>query len=365
MNHRHQLIKLSCILVFSCASARVDGGPGTDREAVRENASLWWESLSTLEFRCDEAAPGAGGTIDSTKPFTRHEYRSAPGGCRAITSSARFPDGKIVVTKKFREDGKIRCDILPFSADSNSISSITVRNQRNTGEEYHDVMFSTMWLIMPGGRPVHSLIDAGATVSPRGSEDELLVDVVAKHPKTGRPLLCTLDPGHDWLPKEVTSGTGRSQHRWSVETFRRDNGRWFPATGRFTATTPKGIQDYRFEVSEVRINRPLDRASFAMPVLPDGVLILDQRTGTNSVKGGPEAERRLRSRFVAATTRSADPRAPGGTHAASDPTHADVFSATASRERFPWSRLLFYGSTTAIVAGVLLAALRGRRGGDL
>ncbi len=343
---------LFCLAIacMTAGEARSEDSILVDSRSIDSQVELFWNTLSTLEFRCEESASDTGGRIDRTRPFARYDYRSASGAKRSLTSYNVFPDGKIEVTKCFKENGQTRHDITPFSTDASSIAAVTTRSETNTQEEYNDVMFSCMVLLFPGGRSIPSWIGPDAQLSRTEVDGQSMVELVVKHPKTKRLIRCTLDPGHDWLARKVLLGSGKGEKFWIVEEFQRDNGRWFPARGRFSASTSTGLKPFLFEISNLKINRIADESQFVLPALPDGVFVQDQRSGQQSIKGGVEAGKRLRERYVPITNAAASdsvaerPNDVGKSHS---PLLAEQYPP-----RFPWIVLPLIVAMVAIAMAV-------------
>lgn len=333
------------LLSFALAPAPIATAEQLDKSKILENVRLLESSRESVEFTCDELRLNDSGNIAEGISFARYKFWAASGGRRALIATTVYPDGRYEVLHNFREDGRVRCDILTFKDEPKSIKSINIKNQTNTELSYTGMMFSAMWLLNPGGVPLHSLLNGPATLEEAGEDGKRVIVLNAVHPKKGGRLLCMLDSEHDWLPREVVRGLPPKGLSWKVDKFQRDNGRWFPSEGRFTAHTPDKPIDLRFRITNLKINRPIPPSVFTVPAITEGVMVQDDRTGESFFQGGPRAQKALYDRHGMTRKKPA----------------LQAKSEERSAARRPLKIGILAGVAAALMAGVILVLRRRAR----
>ncbi len=297
-----QAIIVSVLAAVSCSAAL--GHDLTEAE-VMERCRLAWESLETLQFTCSHFNV-EGDRVAYDRGSTRSEFWQAPGGKRALVEWGVHPDREELM-QNFRQDGRRRYTLICYPDHPEVVKDIGIEVQPDTADRYVGYMNFALWLLMPGGKPVHIHLAEGGRLAPyegEGSGERVLV--VSKF--QGKPLRMVVDPERDWLPVEVAIEGGM---RIVATRFEKDNGRWFPVDGgmvrpKTVIVSPNGeIKKYtgneldvrQFEVSEFHINRPIPASRFELPRLEDGVRSLDvtKRKTRVEYQGGKSAyEERVR-----------------------------------------------------------------------
>jgi hypothetical protein len=290
----------------------------SDLKTTRDNLKQLWDSLESVQFRCEEFNADKVGRPERTKGFTRYDLILGSGGRRSVTVTAVRPEGEKVVMN-FREDGrrKVGIDLLPGKSDV--VDKVYVSNQRDTHNDYESVMCPPLWIITPGGKPLYSHLDAGGILDFRSGGGYPVLTFNHK----GKNVRCELDPRHDWLPRRVVI-EGFSD--LVVSSFAFENGRYFPERGIQTYTFKQKDNVSAFVVDGLRINRPVSESNFKAPPLSEGTLIVDKNADKAVIKGGLEARARLTGEEYVTVRSTQD--ATGSIEASTDP------------ERFPWGRVL-------------------------
>jgi RNA polymerase sigma factor (sigma-70 family) len=255
--------------------------PLPDAAIVRKALKEWWDGIKTLEFR-DVTCNIYGDSL----PILEGEHRLVEvvlgeGNKRSVTHGTLLNDGKVRVVQEKRDNGTTQFYLLSNAENPDRITSVTITDQRNTRDKYHDEMGTLLWLLTPstsglGGAcmPLHLHIDNPDTVS----KIEIGRDANGK-PTVGMFLSYgsqryELDPDHDYLPRRVTG----TINDINVTKFARQNGRWFPVEGVVTHRLAAGeVVREAFVVQGLKINQPIPDSRFEMPVDSDGIRVLDRR----------------------------------------------------------------------------------------
>lgn len=297
---------LSSVLLFGVAiglfpwhrSAVAQGPDQTNIESIQKS---WWESISTLEFRCDEYPLGETTRLGSGATCLRFHFAQAMEGRRALEVTKIAPDGSVPVERRI-DAGKVSYTLVPFSGHPDSVSSMLIENQRSMHDNYQGVMFSVLWVIMPGGIPIARQIERGGELTAHQTNRGPEIILVFKGESAN--FACTLDPLHDWLPASVDVNS-KPPVFWRVTRFTKESGHWFPQEGRFTGIKPGGaIEERGFQVHDLRINRGIPTSRFARPTLAEGTYIRDQTAtkGTRVHSANQRLSRaelfRLRERYA-------------------------------------------------------------------
>lgn len=276
-----RFILASMLALTSWKASLADQTPS--RADVRDALARWWEAIDGIEIEYDL-------TIDVSPPYKREYHLALTSGGKYSAKGVRaVHDGSRDVFINERTDGKLQYQQGGDSISEGDVSRfITVGNTRSTPDLYHGSMNDIFWLILPGGRPLHKLLD---------DESEFLVEPQAEGPvkyivsfsawsAKNNPVRCELDPEHDWIPMRVEVGS-RRQYVVEVDRFRRVKGLFFPTEGRTTSIGKDGAPVAgHFLVRRLDVNESIDPKLFGPPGVVPGTLVMDQVRGTNYSQGG-------------------------------------------------------------------------------
>ena len=282
------------ILATLCL-ALVSTAPPPDREMIRERASSTPGRPSGRSKSAARSSPATAPDGAAGERFRRFDFKMSAGGKRFMKLYSVDPDGKQTSLIWFRQDGRKTYLMRTFVDDAASIDNISIRNQTDTPEELKTAMISVLWMWTPRGVPLYVYLDEKSTLEFARYEDGQDVVVVRNEAK-GIPLRFVLDPSHDYLPLEI--GIADSVVKKTTR-FRREQGIWLPAEGtetQFSDGRPKYYEG--FVVEDVHVNRPIPDSTFGMPALNEGVVVLDDTTGKNVLKGGTEARVKLEAKHA-------------------------------------------------------------------
>lgn len=256
---------------------------------VRRQIEASWRDFDSFECRSIERVEGQPGRADSTKTIDfawRVEGRSS-------WSSVSQREGRLL-SQDIREDGSRRTFVSYFDTPPKAIQGLRISSMRSTPGSYGDMMFSGLWMFLPGGKTIAahlkggaSLVNAGWARSPRWT---------LKVQSTPYSFECLLDQGHQFLPRELTARSAESVQHTVVDRFEQANGSWYPAEGstRFTFTkTELAPFALTFRLEAVAINQPIPSTRFRWTDRPDGIDVDDQIEGTLTSVGGKLARLKL------------------------------------------------------------------------
>lgn len=269
----------------------VTAGQVLDRPELKSRLRQLWDSLDTLEYRCESYKIGYFGRPDEAN---RIIYENAIGPQGRWASKVFFvKDGNASqLMQDIRADGKREIVLQYIPGSSEVVEQVRVSNLQDRSSVFGDPMNEVLWLFVPGGKPLHERLDRDVELSIDDEKRTVVgIDIDAE-----RHVNCSLDPARDWLPTHVHLRAGEVEVDYDVERFGSDNGRWFPVEGRMRTRGDR--EELRhFVVTSLRINRGIKDSAFTMPDnLEKGVAILDQTSKVRSrIVGGEEA----RNRFVA------------------------------------------------------------------
>ncbi len=280
-----RLLAVGLIFAISSPTSRGQGEqPSTDRGELRRILQDQWDSLATLEFTSEDAVKKNNG--ETLNPIiTKYSYKNPSK--RFISTAIVTKQGESTKTEFF-EDGQSSHSVV---SKGGKPLGAQVRDQQNTSNSYGGGLCGALWAFTPGGQPCFTLIEPDTVIQEIEDDDgEILVRVEGR--LRGQPIVLELDPKHDYLPKKLRTGDPTAL-TLEVQRFEQDNGRWFPVEGVFGHEGVDG--DTRtFRATSLRINRPIDPSAFGPPTLPDGIALIDHRTGETRVIGSakPDAEER-------------------------------------------------------------------------
>jgi hypothetical protein len=267
-----------------------------DRQDLRDRLKLLWDSLASIEIRCEEYVADARGDRDLVRFHTENHFCHKKENYWFCDMQLVSATGVRKPIDQIRQDGLRRQQVRMFRDFPGEISDVDIKNQVSTPLEYAEAKFSALWLILPGGTPPYIYLDQGAPISKAEDYGPSCVAIDAVHRNNRLRLI--LDGDHDWLPRRVESSDGEDIHIHEVTHFARDNNKWFPSEGQFTHPTPKGLVRKLFVVTQARINREVDEGLFRLPVLPPGVRISNDIAKNVSFQGGEQAYPIRQSKYL-------------------------------------------------------------------
>ncbi|GIW86191.1 MAG: hypothetical protein KatS3mg108_0515 [Isosphaeraceae bacterium] len=304
-----------------------------DRDALRSELKLLWDSLSSLEFHCEDVSLAADGEIDRSVGSNHFDFAWTSAGNRSLKIWAVKPSNEMKLIGWETRDSHRSYSINTFHDDLEAISQVFIDALPPPGDPDRGATVSPLWMLMPQGIPLYQHLDRGPSVKLELVNGKCVVELTGK-----RNIRLTLDPEHDWLASRVEFASGSSL---TVRRFGRDNGRWFPVEILLDDPNAEQYPQSLSLVTELRINRPIAPSKLTLPELPDGVYVEDRIAGHSAFRGGAEARERLESRHTA-------------------PVRTDVRSerpvvAASSPSGLPWPGIVASVSLALIGAGGLLA----------
>jgi hypothetical protein len=330
-------VSLSMVSASRQPEASAEGSP--DLRRVMEVLRAQWASVAYLWIECESDFLAPNGEVDRSLGVLRETFWMGPLGRKAFRLSWVKADGTEELVTQFRQDGRKSYGVLPFEGAPNSISMIDIAPQIDDGATYSGPMSGLLWLLIPAGRPVHTYIEQGSVIGSELVEKRVHLTIQSE----GLRFTVELDPERDYQPVRVSFAGG---YDYQVTKSQRVEGHWFPSEGSYyNLFADQGLRKFRFRVTKLSVNEPVDDEVFGPPDLPDGVVIHDRSIAdpkqAHKVKGGPEARTRLERAH----------RPPGG--------HERRPRLVASTEpsSFPWAVLLASASSV-MLAGLLLWRLR-------
>jgi len=309
------------ILTFSAAATRAgdpdpQGGRLTDerRLAIRTALRQSWDALGSIELTCEEYYADAAGEPDKSKWKRIYDLTLAnegQAGQAVLKSVLRIrevgPDGETSVFNEVRRDGKNTYTIVPEGGKPDTQGFIHIKQQNNALDEYDGMTFSVLWLLMPAKRPLYKLLDEGNEVAEAGLGNRTQ-GVTIRSSWNNVKIKVQLDPMHGWLPARIELGGSRNLSHYTVGEFKKANGSWYPASGRFmVATEDRQLKEKAFKVTAIKFNSPTVPGRFSMPAVKDGVPVQDEVAGRSYVKG-LTAKRKKRGILDRVERASATPR---------------------------------------------------------
>jgi hypothetical protein len=322
--------------------ARSTEGPYPERAVLTERLKQLWDSMATFEFTCDEYTITTDGRPADGVYLLRTRFVKGLDGRSVIKQSSIAPDGRETIFHEVRNDG-VRSHLIGRLKEHDIISELVTSNMEGNELEYKGGMCYLLWILLPGGKPIYTRLDAGGTTEARTIEGRETLILSFTH--KGLPVSCFLDPEHDWLPSRVEIG-GEPRQKFSVTRFSRVDGRWIPAEGTYEGVGP-GRRG--FKVTSFRINQRVAADTFQPPPLPDGAQAYDATTSKGYYKGGPEA----RERFVKAYLPS---RAPGANLPTPEASLAERLWVLPG-----WTTLIFWSAVACLTLSFALRIYRYRR----
>lgn len=291
---RISLPLLTGVVLMSLSLSAQAGGAEISRTSIRESIARWWDSIESIEVRMDrlQSYDERGEVL-----IEEHHIAVAAGEKVSVKVVQTTRTGEKVVAANTRTDGLKTYQGATLEGHPEVSKTINVMNSASRPGHYVGPMDTILWLIMPGGTPLHRHLDEGADLlvdeNPDGGKS-YSIQFNFRYPN--RPVKCILDPEHDWLPREVEIGTSGT-YRIRVTRFLKENGHFFPAAGTIHKMLNTGEHDSRFEVRAAAINRGAAPELFGPPNLVMGTFIVDQTKGKNHIQGGLKGREAFRAKY--------------------------------------------------------------------
>jgi hypothetical protein len=253
-----------------------------------------WESLDTLEFRCEEYEVDSGGLRADDRPTMVTDIARASGGRSSFRLTSVRPDGTRTIVADTRQDGKREYQLVRLPDHPDVVNALLIKNQQGGDDAYDGIMNAALWLLMPGGKPIHAYARDGESVGTAPAASGVPA-VIVRFRHDGHEVRCELNPQRDWLPSKIEM----PEQKWSVVVTKyfRDNGRWFPEEGFQTGLPLPGGNRRVFRILNLRINRPVADDAFGKPRVNEGVMIADEARGRSEPVGASEARKRFLAKF--------------------------------------------------------------------
>lgn len=333
------LLSASLILCVLVGSPYSPGAAEEDRETIRKAMAEWWDSIESIDMECERLYTDPQSADRVPRAIRRERTIIGTNGARSVKMHHVNKDGSRLVIANERTDGKTRYQIDEVKGKEGIIDQIIMSNNKGSGDLYGGVMSDMLWILTPGGRPLHKVLDEGAALEVSGSGEQKRYTVRFPHVVPGGEIVCQLSPDHDWLPYHVNAGGIYEIH---VTKFGKDNGHDLPVEGYIDEKKRSGKQfRYSFKVASHSVNRGSDRSVFLPPTPQDGAVIMDQTKGKNTIQGGIGA----RTQFDAIYKQADDVGKPG-----------PKSPLTASRDPRDWPVALMAVAASSILLLVVLVA---------
>ncbi len=354
------LVSLSLACFFTAPAYSLSSDHSKDE--VRKSLQLLWDSLDTMSFHHKEWRTTSAGAPLTDLGVSHVDFKLAAGGRRAALCWYEYTDRREVISD-FRQDGRVRTIQYHTKDQPDLVDSVILETQLETHSNASAGMTTALNLLAPFGQPLHLYFDGQSSVETvtddTGSSAPQLSLVIR-----GYRYTIMLDPVHDFLPRIHRVYTEDSTDLLSevrVDRYDRDNGRWFPASGRRTYTHQDERQYVTFEVDDIKINREIDDSVFNPPKsFEAGVVVEDRIKERTQISGSPQP-RAARATREAFQKRHGLQTAESSSGTLSRPTSSRPARASSDPERFPWLVLL---SVSALLAAtpLLLKLTRTIRG---
>lgn len=281
-----------------------------DREKIRAQLKLLWDSWETIEFGCENYELDADGRSDRREGFIRYDFVLGSAGRRVQIETAVRPEGEERMSESHDDGRRVYC-ISYFPRHPSVIDRVDIVSSKSAPDTFSGVLVGPLWAFMPERRPLYVHLDAGAKLESAHGADGKELFRLHIQPQRGPTVHCELDPDHDWLARRVE--VPRDSTVVTVTRFRRENGRWFPAEVTESNVRDGERQRTGYTVTDLRINRPVPISTFGPPQLPAGVMIVDHTqsaAGIASYQGGKAAREQLERKYAQDPRESVIPRRP-------------------------------------------------------
>ncbi len=290
--------------LFLLAVAQQSPTPGRaatsppNREDVRAALARWWEAVDTIEVDYDRLTPSEDDDVQVV--YQQYHLAKAPGGKYSTRAEHLLPDGGVKVIMNERTDGRRVYQVMTVPGSPDVTDYVNIMYSKSATDLYKGPMSDLLWIIMPGGRPLHKRLDNGAefAIEPNESGEDDTYTIRFDDSGNGlSPVRCELDPRHDWLPRRVSLGEP-PMYSVKVERYTRDHGIEFPAEGEVTLLNRSNARvSYRFLVRRLSLNEPVSDDQFGVPGVVTGTLLMDQTKRQNSVEGGSGARQAFMAKY--------------------------------------------------------------------
>ena len=276
-------------LLFLSLTPRVTVAQDTNPDEVRRQiASIWggFESVKCLSVEQIETH-AQGDRLTNTIDFAwKVDGRSRSSQTIQRENRTNFDE--------IRDDGTRWVRVHYFEKLPKTVNMIQIEPTSNQVGHYGNRMFTAMWMFLPGGQTIATILDEGGTLANSGSASKprWMLTTQLKH----SALECDLDETHQFLPREMTIRTETSQQTIRVDRFEQSGDFWYPAAGSseiVPTNLERGPTNISFELQQVAINQPIAAAKFRWSDFPAGALVVDQVKMTRESIGGKLARIKL------------------------------------------------------------------------
>ena len=277
-------------IVLGLLSACADRGlaQSIDVDSIREHLRQQWESIESIQWTLDEYMERIDGVALPTPAHLRYEMSRSKGGL-SLYKNENAAKGHESILEHIFENGKKRYRYLYLRDYPGVIHELDISAQQTIDEGLSDIpQNSITWLTTPSGKPLYMHMTSEARAQEIDEDGRKLIEVV--FPIKGSTLRCLLDPERDWSAVSVEFQDSE-RTRWKVTEFQRDNGRWFASEGIHAGMIMGRFQEWKFTVSNLKINRPIAPETYEQARLPSGALVVDRIKNTKHVWNGTKKTR--------------------------------------------------------------------------
>lgn len=274
-----------------------------DVDSIREHLRQQWESIESIEWTLDEYLERLDGVAPPT-PRRLHAAMSRSKGGLSLFKAEDPVEGHAAVLEHILEDGKNRYTYFYIHNNRNVISELDIRALETIDEGLSiSVGNSVSWLTMPREKPLHLHMTSEARAREIEEDGRKLIEV--EFPSKGNTLRFLLDPERDWSAVSLEF-LDADRTKWKVTKFQRDNDRWFASEGVHTGEIMGVFQEWKFTVTNLKINRPIAPETFQKARLPSGARVVDQVKHTQRIWNGTN---KTRSEFLSRYSPKQEPPA--------------------------------------------------------
>lgn len=285
---------VSFVLIANLAICSQSSAQALDRQVVRDRIAQWWDSIESIDAKYVRLKSQSGGG-PSNYAYQRQELAIASGGRVAVKLTRLSPEGLEDPALDERTDGKKKYQIEEVKQRPGLVDRVIVSNAPGGSDRYLGAMNDLLWIVKPGGLPLHRHLDEGAEFAvDRGSDGKPTYTIKFAYRFKDNVVKCELDPDHDWLPKRVSIGNLTT---FTVSKFSLENGHFVPAEGEIEESSRGEVFKSLFRVESIAVNRGVAIARFEGPPPNEGMLMMDQIKGKNYLKGGTAGRKKLESAY--------------------------------------------------------------------
>ncbi|AMV40617.1 hypothetical protein [Planctomyces sp. SH-PL62] len=268
-----------------------------------------WDSIATVEHTCHEYMPDPERPGKFKPAYFVYETSRSKGGLTSYRVASILSDARRVEIARLIEDGNKRHDYKFFDRHPDVMSTVKISRQPSIDGALENTTNSPIaWLTTPGSKPIHEHFTDSIKLASVEDGDAKCIEATFPINKYSS-VRCLLDPDHDWLAKRVELLNDDGM-KWVVTKFQRDNGRWFPEEGTWTALVAGRPTEMHFVVSNLKINRDIPPSRFKPLAITKDAWVTDVISDKQYIWQGTLASRRQLE--VRSTTTPGTDRVPEG-----------------------------------------------------